>query len=711
VSVPTDNDTVATSDGVRRLVVMDGAAGSDDAARPEPGVPTGLLRWLEKGFLRFDRLIGRVLPEPLNPFLHTGAIAVVTLLVATVTGIILLLWYRPSVHLAHQSVQAMSDAPFTAGLIRSLHRYSSDACMFFALVHALRYFLARRFVGTQWLAWVTGIVMVGILWFVGWTGYWLVWDLRAQEVAVATSRLVDVLPVFTDPLERSFVTDEGVNSLLFFVIFFFHMLVPLAMGVVMWLHITRLARARFLTRGWLTVWVLGSLLLLSIAYPATNLEPARMAALTQPFTMDWWYMLPLAFTDRLAAGILWTALLVAGAVTFSVPWWLGGRRPETASVIAPRCNACTKCFQDCPYEAISMIPRTDGSTHYDIQAHVNPDKCVGCGICAGSCDTAGVGLSWFAAIDQRRRLEAWIKDAVEGSGAPHVAFVCAESAGACLDVDPVTGICEELPGYRVARVPCAGWVHPLLIERAVRHGAEGVLVVTCEPGECQYREGAEWTRQRLAGEREPVLRTDKVPLEQVRMLSLARTRGRELVSSARSFRDGQLQTQASLRAPALTGLAAALLALIVAGLVGLVSDLGYAAPPVAGSELVVSFSHPGRVSEDCRALTPEEQAERPIHMRQAEVCERRRAPVRLAVALDGTPIVETSFPPGGIWGDGNSVAIERIPIEPGEHRVRVSIGESTDPEEWGFSDERMLEFDTEVRRTVVFDRVAGFGWH
>jgi coenzyme F420-reducing hydrogenase delta subunit len=358
-----------------------------------------------------------------------------------------------------------------------------------------------------------------------------------------------------------------------------------------------------------------------------------------------------------------------------------------------------------------MIPRTDGSTHYDIQADVNPDKCVGCGICAGSCDTAGVGLPWFAAIEQRRSLEGWIKGALEGGGAPHVAFVCAESAGASLDVDPVTGTCAALPGYRVARVPCAGWVHPLLIERAVRHGAEGVVVAACEPGGCQYREGAEWTRQRLEGEREPVLRTDKVPPERVRMLFLARTRGQELVSSLRSFRDGQLLEPMSERAPALTGLAAALLAAVVAGLVGLVSDLGYAAPRVPGSELVVSFSHPGRVAEDCRALTPEEQAEQPVHMRQAEVCERRRAPVRLAVALDGTPLVETSFPPHGIWEDGNSVAIERIPIEPGEHRVRVSIGETADPEEWSFRDERVLDFDADARRIVVFDRVAGFGWH
>ena len=42
---------------------------------------------------------------------------------------------------------------------------------------------------------------------------------------------------------RSFLTDSSVNSLLFFVVFFIHMLVPLALAFVLWLHITRLARA------------------------------------------------------------------------------------------------------------------------------------------------------------------------------------------------------------------------------------------------------------------------------------------------------------------------------------------------------------------------------------------------------------------------------------------------------------------------------------
>jgi hypothetical protein len=157
--------------------------------------------------------------------------------------------------------------------------------------------------------------------------------------------------------------------------------------------------------------------------------------------------------------------------------------------------------------------------------------------------------------------------------------------------------------------------------------------------------------------------------------------------------------------------AAAVLSLAFGGVMGLVSDLVYAAPFAGGSELVVSFKHPGAVSEDCRTLSEEELAATPVHMRKPVVCERARASVRLAVRVDGSAVVEASFPPTGIWGDGNSVAIERVPVPIGEHRVEVAIGESLDPAEWSFRDERTLDFTGDSRRVVVFDRVSGFGWH
>jgi ferredoxin len=715
MSVPPSNGAAFMAGASGGLTLLSGPTAGDDAV-PEVVVDPPVrghdaLRWLERSFLWLDRLVTRAIPAPLNPFQQTGAIAITSLLVATVTGIVLLLWYKPSVHLAYDSVAAMSDMPFTAGLIRSLHRYSSDACMFFTLVHILRVIFERRIGGARWLAWVTGMALLGVLWFVGWTGYWLVWDERAQQVAIGSARILDVVPIFVDPMGRSFLTDEGVNSLLFFVVFFFHMLVPLAMALLLWLHIARLARARYLTRGAMTAWVVGSMVLLSLVYPATNAAPARMTELPQVFTMDWWYLMPLLLTDRLGGGALWAVVLVAGAIGFSVPWWMTRGRARPAQTVTSRCNACRKCFRDCPYEAISMVPRTDGDTSHEVQAQIDPAKCVGCGICAGSCDTAGIGLDWFGMIDQRRHVDAWVTEAVEDGERPHVAFVCAESAGADLHIERSSGVCEELPGYRVLQVPCAGWIHPLLVERALRRGALGVAVVSCGPGECRYREGATWERQRLEGEREPILRDDRVSPEQLLLLELDRTRSGEMVRRARAYRDAQTHAGAPIYSTRLSGLAAAGLACVLLGVIGLLSDLVYAAPRMEGAELVVTFKHPGEVGENCRVLTEEELAQRPAHMRRAEVCDRTRADVRLRVSVDGEQVVSASFPPAGVWKDGNSIAIEHIAVTPGEHRVSVAIGDTIDPEVWSFDVEETVEFESGVRRVLAFDRVSGFSWH
>lgn len=675
---------------------------------PVRGEP--LLRRLELGFLYLDRALGRLLPESMNPFLQTGAVATMSLIVATVTGVVVLLWYRPSVHEAYESVAAMSTMPWTAGLLRSLHRYSSDACMFFIVVHALRVFVERRFTGPRWLAWTTGILSLGVVWITGWTGYWLVWDARAQHVAVGTARMLDTVPIFTDPLSRSFVTDASVNSLLFFVVFFIHMLLPLALGVLLWLHLARLSRPRFLARAPLAVWLLVSLVALSVLHPAESAEPARMTAIWSGFSMDAWYLAPLWLTDRLEGGALWALVFVAGALVMPLPWWLGKGRRRVAEVDAVRCNGCTQCYQDCPFDAIRMLPRTEGRARFELQAEVDPERCTGCGICAGSCDPNAIGLDWLDTATERGRLEAWVKADRERGQRPFVALACAESAAAGLEVDPETGLCPELPGYRVLHLPCAGWSHMITVERILRRGAEGVAIVTCAPGDCRSREGDEWLRQRLAGARDPGLRTEKVDPERVRLLALNRTSHPTLLREAQAFREGRGSEAGGAPGRALAGAAAVLVTIVVMGVVGLVSDLGYAAPVSAGSELVVTFKHPGQVSEECRELTAEEKSQRPIHMRRDEVCERRRSPVRLRVRVDGEPARQITVAPAGLWGDMSSVALERIPVSTGEHHVEIAIADGADPDPWSYTTERSLDFLSSARHVVTFDRASGFVW-
>jgi len=139
------------------------------------------------------------------------------------------------------------------------------------------------------------------------------------------------------------------------------------------------------------------------------------------------------------------------------------------------------------------------------------------------------------------------------------------------------------------------------------------------------------------------------------------------------------------------------------------SRVGDAAPASAPT-MIVSFKHPGAVGERCRDLTEEEKRSTPPHMRPAKVCERGRVGVRLRVTIDGVLRSETTHAPRGLWGDGNSTAVERIEVPEGEHRVRVELGDTPDPSEWNHVDERALSFEARTSRFVRFDKLEGFQW-
>lgn len=98
-------------------------------------------------------------------------------------------------------------------------------------------------------------------------------------------------------------------------------------------------------------------------------------------------------------------------------------------------------------------------------------------------------------------------------------------------------------------------------------------------------------------------------------------------------------------------------------------------------------------------------------MKRDRVIERRRNPVRMLVLVDGRKILAKTYEPTGLWGDGNSFAIERLRVPPGRHDVEVWIGETADPEEWSHRTRSTVTFSSSEDRVVLFDRVQGFTWH
>lgn len=69
-------------------------------------------------------------------------------------------------------------------------------------------------------------------------------------------------------------------------------------------------------------------------------------------------------------------------------------------------------------------------------------------------------------------------------------------------------------GVHLVEVPCSGRVNPLMLMSALQYGADGILIVACEPGRCHYKEGNYLARRKFATLRNFL---DYVGLEQKRV--------------------------------------------------------------------------------------------------------------------------------------------------------------------------------------------------
>ena len=78
-----------------------------------------------------------------------------------------------------------------------------------------------------------------------------------------------------------------------------------------------------------------------------------------------------------------------------------------------------------------------------------------------------------------------------------VAFLCNWCSYAGADLAGISRI-QYPPNIRVIRVPCSGRINPFFIVASLEHGADGVLVCGCHPGECHYLTGNYSARRKFA---------------------------------------------------------------------------------------------------------------------------------------------------------------------------------------------------------------------
>jgi coenzyme F420-reducing hydrogenase delta subunit/quinol-cytochrome oxidoreductase complex cytochrome b subunit len=455
----------------------------------------------------FDPLFG----QTNNPWRQLGALSYYYFWIIVITGCYLFAVFDTSVAGAYRSIDYLSHEQWwLGGIMRSLHRYASDAFALTMLLHLARELVHGRFRGFRIFSWLTGLPLLWLVYAAGINGYWLVWDSLAQHSVIATSEWLDWLPIFSEPIVRNFLTPEGVNDRFFSLTIFLHIGLPLFSLLFMYIHIQRISQAKTFPPKVLAWGSFAALLVLSLIKPAMNQAPADMSMVPINLDYDWFYLGIFPLMYQTSPAVIW--LLLGGITLFLVILpWSGHRQVVPVAVVNPaNCNGCGRCVNDCPYAAVSLVQRVDGRT-FKQQALVDSDLCAACGICAGSCPSStpfrtaavlntGIDMPQLRVDSLRVELEEKLA-ALEGD-AKVIVFGCDHAA----DVAMLKG-----PGVLPFSLICTAQLPPSFIEYALRNGADGVMVTGCREGDCEFRLGTQWVNERLTGERQPHLRRSVSP--------------------------------------------------------------------------------------------------------------------------------------------------------------------------------------------------------
>jgi coenzyme F420-reducing hydrogenase delta subunit len=270
-----------------------------------------------------------------------------------------------------------------------------------------------------------------------------------------------------------------------------------------------------------------------------------------------------------------------------------------------------------------------------------------------------------------------------------------------MDMDQ-EGRIHGLRGARVIPMRCIGMVNPAMVTHALDAGAAGVFLVGCKIGDCYYRLGNKWLKERLAGSRAPVLKDKR--LNRIRTYWVSPHERKEFIDAIRKFKEdltGKLRgeevytpEEEKFRKSMIP--LAVLFLLLPTLLIWYFSDSPVYSP-IKGDEslLLFTMNHRGERVTPCVEPTIEE-----LKARNFTECERERVPVIVELEIDGVKALSKTYPPRGIKRDGPSYAYEKIRVAPGLHRISIRIRDSRE-ERFDYHFDRSIEF--EAGRVVIID--------
>jgi len=133
---------------------------------------------------------------------YFGGMTLFLFTVQVVTGILLLLYYRPSSENAFESVQFIMTEVKFGWLIRSIHSWSANLMIATLFIHMFSVFFLRSYYPPREITWLSGVFLLFIVICFGFSGYLLPWNKLAFFATKVGTEIAGVVPVVGRPIMR-----------------------------------------------------------------------------------------------------------------------------------------------------------------------------------------------------------------------------------------------------------------------------------------------------------------------------------------------------------------------------------------------------------------------------------------------------------------------------------------------------------------------------
>jgi len=176
---------------------------------------------------------------PHTGWMHVfGSLALLTFVSQFVTGILLLLYYRPTLKEAHESIQYITGEVAFGWLYRQVHAWGATLMMLAVILHMVRTYFMGSFKKPREVTWIIGVILFVVTMLFGFTGYLLPWNQLSYWATTVGTEVIGAIPYVGQQLKMALLGGPTVGQEALSRFFVVHVVIlPWILVILVTLHL------------------------------------------------------------------------------------------------------------------------------------------------------------------------------------------------------------------------------------------------------------------------------------------------------------------------------------------------------------------------------------------------------------------------------------------------------------------------------------------